>query len=87
MNMWGFTPAVFAEMRRRFDAFRDANRNDVRAELPLPTLVASMIRDTRARVRVLEGEGPWCGVTHPADRVRVGAILRGVIQRGGYRAP
>ena len=86
MNMWGFTPAVFQEMRRRFDAFRDANRNDMRAELPLPTVVASMIRDARARVRVLGGEGPWCGVTHPADRERVGEVLRGVVERGEYRS-
>ena len=86
MNMWGFTPTVFTEMRERFAAFRDAHRTDARAELPLPTLMASMIRDDRARVRVLRGEGPWCGVTHPADRERVGAVLRGVIERGGYRA-
>jgi hypothetical protein len=87
MNMWGFTQAVFSEMRDRFNAFREEQRNDIRAELPLPTLVASMIRDGRARVRVLRGEGPWCGVTHPADRDHVSGVLRGVIERGGYRAP
>ena len=87
MNMWGFTPPVFADMRQPFDAFRDAHRTDARAELPLPTLVASMIRDGRVRVRVLRGEGPWCGVTHPADRDHVGGVLRRVIERGGYRAP
>ena len=84
MNMWGFTPAVFPQLERGFDAFRDAHRDDSRAELPLPTLVESLIGERQARVRVLQGAGPWCGVTYPADREPVTSLLGGLVDRGEY---
>ena len=87
MNMWGFTPAAFEQLSRGFESFRTANAHDARAELPLPTLVESLVRKGEARVRVLDGEGPWCGVTYPDDRERVGAVLEGIVRQGGYRPP
>lgn len=87
MNMWGFTPAAFPQFSAGFRSFRSASHDDPRAELPLPTLVESLVRAREARVRVLPGEGPWCGVTYPADRERVASVLGGVVARGGYRAP
>ena len=87
MNMWGFTPAAFPQLSRGFETFRNANRDDPRAELPLPTLVESLVRDGSARVRVLRGEGPWCGVTYPDDREHVASVLGGIVAQGGYRPP
>ena len=87
MNMWGFTPAVLPQLSAGFGAFRTAKADDPRAELPLPTLVESLVREGQARVRVLRGEGPWCGVTYPDDRERVGAVLGGIVARGEYRTP
>ena len=87
MNMWGFTPAAFAQFDRGFNAFRDANRDDPRAELPLPTLVETLVRERLARVRVLHGAGPWCGVTYPADREPVKSFLGDLVQGGHYPNP
>jgi hypothetical protein len=87
MNMWGFTPAVFPQLERGFGAFRDAHRDDPRAELPLPTLVESLVAERQARVRVLHGAGPWCGVTYPADRDLVTGFLGGLVKRGAYPRP
>ena len=87
MNMWGFTPAAFAQFDRGFQAFRDANRDDPRAELPLPTLVETLVREGQARVRVLHGAGPWCGVTYPADREPVKSFLGDLVEGGHYPTP
>jgi hypothetical protein len=87
MNMWGFTPAVFPQLAHGFAAFRDAHAADPRAELPLPTLVQSLVRDGQARVQVLRGAGPWCGVTYPADRAPVTRFLGELIGRGEYPSP
>ena len=87
MNMWGFTPAAFPQLSRGFETFRSANQHDPRAELPLPTLVESLVQDRAARVHVLRGEGPWCGVTYPDDRERVASVLAGIVEQGGYRRP
>ncbi len=87
MNMWGFTPAAFAQFDRGFNAFRDANRDDPRAELPLPTLVETLVHEGLARVRVLHGAGPWCGVTYPADREPVKTFLSDLVGSGDYPSP
>jgi hypothetical protein len=87
MNMWGFTPAAFPQLDRGFAAFRDAHRDDPRAELPLPTLVETLVREGQARVRVLHGAGPWCGVTYPADREPVTSFLGSLVRRGEYPTP
>lgn len=87
MNMWGFTPAVFQQFEQGFAAFREAHRDDPRAELPLPTMVEQLVRERHARVRVLPGAGPWCGVTYPADREPVTSFLGSLVERGQYPSP
>ncbi len=87
LNMWGFTPAIFPQLARGLVDFRYAHRADLSAELPLPTLVGQLVLKREARVRVLRGEGPWCGVTHPADRPPVWRFLGGLIERGDYPSP
>ncbi len=87
MNMWGFTPAVFPLLTHGLTAFREVHGTDPRAELPLPTLVESLVRETQARVRVLHGAGPWCGVTYPADREPVTNFLRNLVDEGKYPNP
>ncbi|HEX6535249.1 MAG TPA: NTP transferase domain-containing protein [Gemmatimonadaceae bacterium] len=87
MNMWGFTRAVFPQLDRGFRAFRSGREGDAGAEFLLPTYVESLVRDRRARVRVLPGGGPWCGVTHPGDRERTSALLRTLAERGEYACP
>jgi dTDP-glucose pyrophosphorylase len=87
MNMWGFTPAVLPQMRRGFALFRETHGDDPRAELPIPTLIDSLVREGVARVRVLPGAGPWCGVTHPADRETVANFLSALVTRGTYPNP
>jgi hypothetical protein len=87
MNMWGFTPAVLPQMQRGFALFREVHGGDPRAELPIPTLIDSLVREGTARVRVLPGAGPWCGVTHPADRETVASFLSALVTRGTYPSP
>lgn len=81
MNMWGFTPAVFAELHRLFEAFLVGSED---GELLLPDVVRALIRKRRARVKVLAGAGEWCGVTFREDRPRVAARLAELVDRGVY---
>ena len=87
MNMWGFTPAALPLFAEGFASFQGANRDDFRVELPLPTLVETLVRERKARVQVLHGAGPWCGVTYPADREPVAAFLGECVARGEYPSP
>jgi len=86
MNMWGFTPAVFSELRARFRQFLGASGKapDGSSEFLLPDAVQRMIDDGSARVRVLRHEGRWCGITFPEDRERVRGFIASLVARGEY---
>jgi MobA-like NTP transferase domain len=83
MNMWGFTPAVFGELRRLFAAFLAAPGGES-SELLLPDVVRTLIRERRARVKVLAGAGEWCGVTFRDDLPRVVRTIAELVDRGVY---
>lgn len=86
MNMWGFTPAVLSELRSQFRHFLadPDNSADESSEFLLPDAAQGMIRDGRARVRVLRHDGRWCGITFPEDRERVRGFLASLVSRGEY---
>jgi MobA-like NTP transferase protein len=87
MNMWGLAPDVFATLAEAFVSFLERHAGDERAEFLLPTHVQELVQRGRARVRVLPGKGPWCGITHPEDRARVSGALRAHVERGEYPRP
>jgi hypothetical protein len=87
MNVWAFTRAFFPQLEEGFTEFRSAHAADHGAEFLLPTHVRGLIRSRRARVRVLSGVGPWCGVTNPQDAERVRRFLAGLVARGEYPSP
>ncbi len=47
MNMWGFTPAVFGQLRAKFERFLQTQGADVKAECYLPNTVNELIRGDR----------------------------------------
>ncbi len=86
MNMWGFTPEIFTELRMRFLNFLrdDATTADSRREFLIPDAVQGMIVENRARVRVLRHKGRWCGITFPQDRAQAGKFITDLVDNGEY---
>jgi NDP-sugar pyrophosphorylase family protein len=84
MNIWGFTPTIFPELRRYFERFRNQHANDPSAEAYLPSFVDELITAGRARVRVLETPDSWFGITYREDLPRVAASIRTLIAAGVY---
>lgn len=83
MNLWGFTPAVFDTLRDGVIEFFGSG--DTRQEeYLLPTVIRSAVQRGECRVRVLEPAGRWFGITHRADRPRVAAALRALVDAGRY---
>lgn len=87
MNLWAFTPALFDQLRAGFREFLDEHGASAGSEFYLPSLVQDLMRDGRAKVRVLGTEEVWCGITHPSDRERVAGHIRGLVDGGVYRSP
>jgi hypothetical protein len=84
MNMWGFTPTVFAGLRNRFTAFLTAHGQAPTSEFYLPAAVDGLIRGGQARCRVLDTPSRWFGVTYPEDKPDVVRSIKSLIAAGEY---
>lgn len=87
MNLWGFTPGIFAPMRKYFEDFlRALPEGDLRTECVLPVMVDSLIKAGELEVSVLETEAGWFGVTYREDMPPVCEALKKLHESGVYPA-
>ena len=84
MNMWGFTPAVFPQLREYFEGFLKRSGGDLKAECYIPSAVNDLVMAGQARVKVLRTEDSWFGVTYREARPRVAESVRQLVTRGDY---
>ena len=84
MNMWGFTPRIFDQLRERFEDFLEASGTDLKSECYIPMTVGELIRTGEARGKVLRSRDSWFGVTYREDRPRVVESIRRLIADGSY---
>ena len=81
MNMWGFTPQVFGEMKKAFDKFIDENGMDMKAHYSIPAFMNERIADG-VRVKVIETPARWMGLVSHDDKIQV--LLRINDMKGIY---
>ncbi len=84
MNMWGFTPRVFPQLRAYFAQFLLDSGADLKAECYLPKAVNHLIAGGQARVNVLRTRSAWFGVTYREDRPFVAEQIGRFVAAGIY---
>jgi dTDP-glucose pyrophosphorylase len=84
MNMWGFTPALFPQLREGFSAFLQKNLHEEKAEYYIPVAINDLVAAGKARVRVLRTSDSWFGVTYREDRPVVVESIRGLVNQMRY---
>jgi hypothetical protein len=84
MNMFGFTPSIFAYMKDAFAAFLRTAGDEATSEFFMPVVVNDLIAAGAVTVEVLETGSSWFGVTNPEDRKIVISRLRSLIDAGEY---
>jgi hypothetical protein len=84
MNMWGFTPQIFGQLREHFHKFLESNISDIQSESYLPSVVNELVSAGEARVKVLRTNDSWAGVTYREDQPRVIEAIRRLIDNGTY---
>jgi UTP-glucose-1-phosphate uridylyltransferase len=84
MNMWGFTPQIFPQLRERFRAFLERGATELKSEHYVPTAVNELVSSGQARVKVLRTNDTWIGVTYREDRPRVIDSIAGLVKKGKY---
>jgi len=84
MNLWGFTPRVFALLDEAFRTFLREHGASADAECPIPETVGHLCADGRLRLRLLGVAAGWIGITHAAD---LDAVRVALGDRDPYPAP
>lgn len=84
MNMWGFTPDYFEYSYNFFKEFLKENEKSLKAEFYIPTMVDHLIRNGKAKVKVLNTTSKWFGVTYAADKPNVMLKINELITKGVY---
>lgn len=88
MNMWGFTKSILTEIKEGFPAFLEEGlqRNPMKCEYFLPTVVSDLLGEDRATVAVLKSADKWYGVTYKEDKPVVVAAIKRMKEEGLYPA-
>lgn len=84
MNFWGFTPAFFTSLEKLFSLFLQDNINNLKSEFYIPSVVDALIKSGQARVKVLNSNDAWFGITYPEDKPLVQQKLRELTDKGIY---
>jgi hypothetical protein len=84
MNIWGFRHDFLDHLEAAFHSFLGSRIDEPGAECYLPAVVNGLIKERRARVRVLPTDERWFGITYREDRPTVMEAIRGLVERGVY---
>ncbi|MEI7806877.1 MAG: sugar phosphate nucleotidyltransferase [Verrucomicrobiota bacterium] len=84
MNFWGFTPALFPQLRVEFGKFLAKAGGEQKSECYIPATVGDIVTSGRAKCRVLRSADSWFGVTYREDRPQVVESIRQLIAKGDY---
>ena len=84
MNFWGFTPALFPQLKTKFEEFLKKSGGELKSECYIPSTVNDLVVAGQAKVKVLRTNDSWFGVTYREDRPMVVESIRKLIARGDY---
>jgi UTP-glucose-1-phosphate uridylyltransferase len=86
MNFWGFTPALFPQLRVEFEKFLKKSGTEQKSECYIPATVGDLVTGGIAKCKVLRSPDSWFGVTYREDRPMVVESIRQLIAKGDYPA-
>ena len=86
MNCWAFGPEMMDELKARFPAWLEENLavNPEKCEYFLPFVANALIQEQRGRIRVLDCEETWYGITYREDLESVKEAIARMRSEGRY---
>lgn len=85
MNCWGFTPTILDELAKRFPLFLEKSKDNIlKAEFFLPFVVDELIKEGKAKAKVMKTSDKWYGVTYKEDKEEIVSAIRQMIKDGKY---
>lgn len=85
MNIWGFSKDIFNLLETEMKEFFDKNKGNLeKCEWLLPTEVGTLISKGLIKVRALQTNSNWMGVTNREDAPIVSNGIKELIDKGDY---
>lgn len=86
MNLFGFPKEFMDHLEEELVVFINEHISDMSTvEYPLPATVTKQIRNGNAKVKVLETDETWYGVTYKEDKQMVVDAINKMIESGVYK--
>jgi CTP:molybdopterin cytidylyltransferase MocA len=90
MNFWGFSPDILPEFKKYVDDFLKTFASDmaghIKSECYIPTAANHFIKHNIIRIRVLNANSGWFGVTYREDRETAIKKIEALTASGVYPA-
>jgi len=84
MNFWGFTPALVPVFQKIFKDFMMDKGQELKSEFYIPYATNILVEQGLIRVKVLESDAKWFGVTYSQDKPLVKEKLQDLSAKGIY---
>jgi hypothetical protein len=84
MNFWGYSPEIIPHFRAYFEDFLKTSGTQPKSECYLPKAADWFIKNDIVKIRVLEADSDWFGVTYKEDREAAVTRIADLTARGIY---
>jgi hypothetical protein len=86
MNFWGFPLSVFELLHTYFQDFLKTSGMELKSECYIPLAADYLVKNDLLKIRALDGESEWFGVTYREDRAMAVERIERLIAAGTYPA-
>ncbi|MFV0380390.1 MAG: sugar phosphate nucleotidyltransferase [Anaerorhabdus sp.] len=86
MNFWGFTPKILESCKELFINFlkESLQDNPMKCEHVIPTAIGDLVKNGTCKIKVLQSDDEWFGVTYKDDKPLVVKKLQEFKDRNTY---
>lgn len=85
MNFFGFNTSIFSYLEDEMKEFFEKHKNDLdKCEFLIPTSVFKRINENKIKVKVLDTNEKWYGVTYKEDKKDLVDAINRMIDEGKY---
>lgn len=85
MNFFGFTPSIFKYLEDEMVEFFEKNKDNLdKCEFLIPNSVFKRIKENKIKVKVLDTDEKWFGVTYKEDKKDLVDAINKMIDEGKY---
>lgn len=87
VNLFGFTPKIFSLLENNLKEFLNKNIHNLNSEFFIPTQVNEYVSANQAKVKVLNTNSNWFGITYPEDKQIVQQKILELVENKQYPTP